>query len=380
MAQISGKKNCLGFIIILQIVLCHHLSSSADCRGVSTEVVCTCDDFGHCERGTVEVDTWLQNTLKTQVEVQLDLSFYHAQLLDAHNSYNTRPYGTLYGANDTCTWPPPYNPSLCIGIANQEFSLTDLLNMGIRAIELDNWYCENEMRIAHLGSTIAQLCNSEHVLFSQPVEEIGAWLDENEGEFIRLYMNEKYDQGNDAAVNGPFERYLGDRVLTPADLRNNYNNEWPTLRTMREDGKSVVIAHLATAGTDEFYTHQGKFIHPGFWKDKKRNEFSNYPQCGGKNETNALRFYSDSTHYVGTNSRWYTPTDCSQNLYFACQSLSDTTDWTFSVSAGSYDVNTRSCPSGYRINAHNIDCKLWNFIEQVTTQVDLSAAFQSLEK
>lgn len=46
-----------------------------------------------------------------------------------------------------------------------------------------------QMRIAHLGSTIAQLCNSQHVLFSDPVAEIGAWLDENEGEFIRLYMN-----------------------------------------------------------------------------------------------------------------------------------------------------------------------------------------------
>nr|XP_054750591.1 uncharacterized protein LOC129256403 [Lytechinus pictus] len=413
MAQVPVEKNFLGVFIILQVILGYHTSSSADCQGISSEVTCTCDDFGHCERGTVQVDPWLQNTLRTQMDVQLDLPFNYVQFLDAHNSYNTRPYGYLYGANDSCLWPPPYNPSLCTGIANQEFSLTDLLNMGIRAIELDNWYCEDEMRIAHLGSTIDQECNSGHVLFSEPVAEIGAWLDDHEGEFVRIYMNEKYDQGNDGEVNGPFERYLGDRVLTPANLRNDYNNEWPTLRTMREDGKDVVIAHIATAGTGDFYLHQGKFIHPGYWKDKKQNEFSNYPQCGGKNSTNALRFYSDSTHFLfendyidgptrvgimesfsefikcgiqfpagdqvhpqlmetavytwakgepatpitdstscimlsGTDNRWYTPTDCNQELYYACQNVFDTEDWTLSVSVGSYEVNTQACPDGYR--------------------------------
>ena len=50
-------------------------------------------------------------------------------------------------ANDTCHWPPPYDPWNCTSIANQEFSLTDLLNMGIRAIELDNWFCDGEVNL-----------------------------------------------------------------------------------------------------------------------------------------------------------------------------------------------------------------------------------------
>ncbi|XP_071487391.1 uncharacterized protein [Diadema antillarum] len=296
------RKYLFGFILgVAQILHGLHSVSAAACTGLSAEVVCTCDDFGHCLQGTVEVDPWLQETLKTQMDVQLDTPFHLVQLLDAHNAYNTRVYGVLYGANDTCQWPPPYGTAPCVTIANQEFSLTDLLNMGIRGIELDNWFCEGEMRIAHLGTNIAMMCNANHVRFEEPVAEIGAWLDQNEGEIIRIYMNEKFDQGNDNAVNGPFERHLGDRVLTPADLQDSYGGEWPTLRTMKRDGKTVVIAQIATAGSDEFYLHQGKYIHPGFWLDKQRRFFTNYPSCGGKNDTNALRFYSDSTHYIFEN-------------------------------------------------------------------------------
>eukprot|EP00057_Strongylocentrotus_purpuratus_P008034 XP_011662508.1 PREDICTED: echinoidin-like [Strongylocentrotus purpuratus] len=41
---------------------------------------------------------------------------------------------------DYCPWPPPYDAA-CLDLANQEFSLTDMLNMGIRSLEIDPWWC-----------------------------------------------------------------------------------------------------------------------------------------------------------------------------------------------------------------------------------------------
>ena len=46
----------------------------------------------------------------------------------------------FFAVNDTCNWPPPLEAT-CINVANHEFSFTDLFNMGVRAIELDNWWC-----------------------------------------------------------------------------------------------------------------------------------------------------------------------------------------------------------------------------------------------
>ena len=50
-------------------------------------------------------------------------------------------------ANDSCSWPPPYDENPCLSVANQEFSFTDLLNFGIRGLELDNWYCYDQVKL-----------------------------------------------------------------------------------------------------------------------------------------------------------------------------------------------------------------------------------------
>ena len=34
---------------------------------------------------------------------------------------------SIFSVFDDCPWPPPYDPA-CLGLANQEFSLTDMLN------------------------------------------------------------------------------------------------------------------------------------------------------------------------------------------------------------------------------------------------------------
>eukprot|EP00057_Strongylocentrotus_purpuratus_P014470 XP_011668944.1 PREDICTED: uncharacterized protein LOC100890124 [Strongylocentrotus purpuratus] len=399
------------FIFISQVLVDN--TSGAQCIGLSADVVCECDGYGRCMKGTLEIDPWLQFALKTQREIQIDLAIDRMQIFDAHNAFNNRAYGLAYGANDTCQWPPPYD-NVCLGWANHEFSIIDMLNMGVRAVEIDNWYCDGEMRVAHLGTRRAIGCGEFNVLFSDVIADIGQWMHEpgNENDFIRIYINEKYDQGYDAEVNSPLERYLGhDEILSPADLRDTYRGVYPTLRRMREDGKRVFVV----SGDDTL--HQGKYIHVGQCDGSGENAFTNYPQCGGKTETYCRRFRGDATHYVfgaiydgptasgaitdmsemvkcrinliatdmvtpqlmktgvytwayGEPSlqldedscvvlnhedfRWYTSPDCDQSLSYACQSSTDPNDWLVSESTGPYDVTRDLCPIGYKFSLpHN---------------------------
>ena len=38
---------------------------------------------------------------------------------------------------------------VCISVANQEFSFTDQLNMGVRHLEIDLWNCFGKIRMSH---------------------------------------------------------------------------------------------------------------------------------------------------------------------------------------------------------------------------------------
>eukprot|EP00057_Strongylocentrotus_purpuratus_P014495 XP_011668969.1 PREDICTED: uncharacterized protein LOC105440471 [Strongylocentrotus purpuratus] len=281
------------YVLIVQQALIGCTSGNG-CIGLSADVTCQCDGYGRCMKGTLEIDPWLQFALKTQREIQMDIPVDQMQIFDAHNAFNNRAYGLLYGANDTCQWPPPYD-NVCLGLANHEFSIIDMLNMGVRAVAIDNWWCDDAMRVAHLGTQLALGCGKFNVLFADVIADIGQWMHEpgNENEFIRITLDEKYDQGHDAEVNGPLERYLGhDEILSPADLRDTYRGLWPTLRRMREDGKRVVVV------SSEDTLHQGKYIHAKRCESFPFNEFTNYPLCGGKTDSNCRRFRGDATHYV----------------------------------------------------------------------------------
>ncbi|XP_072173888.1 uncharacterized protein MT2135-like [Diadema setosum] len=402
------------------------LCMGTGCRGLSADVDCECDCYRRCGKGTLQIDSWLQFAVKTQRELQVDISIADMQIFEAHNAFNNRAYGSPYGADDTCHWPPPYNDQ-CLGLANQEFSIIDMLNMGVRAVSIDIWWCADAMWAAYLVTQISIKCGESNVLFSDVITDIGQWLDRpgHEGEFVKIQIDEKSDQGHDADVNGPLERYLGhDRILSPADLRDTYGGVWPTLLRMREDGKQAVVV----GNPDR--THQGKYIHVKRCQSARVNEFTSYPQCGGKNSTNCRRFRSDATHInifhvfydgpteVGVitdlsemvkcrinlpaidmvspqlmetavftwakgepsleldgdscimlshgDSRWYTSADCTRSLSYACESSSNPEEWTVSERTGPYDVTQDLCPIGYKFSVPHNGYQQQKLIEAMT--------------
>ncbi|XP_072026649.1 uncharacterized protein [Amphiura filiformis] len=262
------------------------------CDKISREANCSkCDDLGRCIKGQVPLDPWLAFAMKTQREIQIDQSFVQVQYFAAHNAFNDRADG--YGEADDCPWPPPYHPE-CFSLANQEFSFTDMLNMGYHALEIDPWWCFDKIRLSH-ATDHALGCAPVDRHFEDAIMEIGQWVHkpENQGKVIRLYFEdgEDHTQGHDELINGPIQQYLRNKVFTPSDKNDTFGGKWPTIRQLRKLNKTVIIS---TSGT---YTHGGAYIHDGYWNETIVNEFTPYPKCGGKTSSNILRFYCDSTNY-----------------------------------------------------------------------------------
>ncbi|XP_031573619.1 uncharacterized protein LOC116307491 [Actinia tenebrosa] len=265
---------------------CDRLSRAANCS--------SCGYRGICHKGTARISPWLALALKTQRKLQVNMSLDRVQMLAAHNAFNNRADG--YGELDDCHWPPPYK-SECIVLANQEFSFTDLLQMGIRAIEIDPWWCFGKVRMSHALNHAYLGCGPWDREFKDGIKEIAEWSkrSENKNEVIRLYLEDgpAHTQGHDALLNGPIKEHFGEKVLTPDDIQTYFNGKWPTLYEMQKLGKIVLIS------SGNSYNHEGEYIHRGYWKEITTNRFLAYKNCTEAVTSSAepLRVYSDSTEY-----------------------------------------------------------------------------------
>lgn len=373
---------------------------NSDCDQLSKLAHCSkCGFGGRCEKGTARISPWLAFALKTQREIQIDEPFDQIQIVSAHNAFNDRSDG--YGVLDYCPWPPPYK-NLCIDLANQEFSFTDLLNMGVRAMELDPWWCFGKMLMSHDYEKAYEGCAPWDREFQDGIKEIGEWIHkpENSQEVIRLYFEDgaTHTYGHDSLINGPVAKYLGDKVLTPNDSRKYFPGRWPTLRELRKINKTVVIAGFGDQ-------HGGEYIFDRYWEEMTRNDFVASPNCSGIDRDKPSRVFCDSTEYLffwngpkktgvildfsmfmkcgvtypaadqvnpvlletavftwaqgepskpltqtscvlldAKTERWHLG-NCPEEHLFACQSPKNVTDWVTSTVPGQYTKPV--CPDGY---------------------------------
>lgn len=408
--------------------------SENDCDQLSKLADCKCGFRGRCEKGTAHISPWLAFALKTQREIQIDEPFDQTQMVSAHNAFNDRSDG--YGEVDDCPWPPPYNHS-CLDLANQEFSFTDLLNMGVRAMEIDPWWCFDKMLMSHNSERAYEGCAPWDREFEDGIKEIGEWVHkpENSQEVIRLYFEDgtAHTDGHDALINGPVAEYLGDRVLTPNDSRKYFPGRWPTLRELRKINKTVVIAGFGDQ-------HGGEYIFDTYWEELTRNDFVASPNCSGINRDNPSRVFCDSTEYLffwngpketgvildfsrfmkcgvtypaadqvnpvlletavftwaqgepsepltqascvlldDKTERWYLG-NCLEEHLFACQSFKNVTDWVTSATAGHYSKPI--CPGGYHFSIpHNgfQHQQLVNAMKGKTVWVNITPYIQLLQ-
>ena len=372
---------------------CDELSKKSNCI--------KCGFRGICTKGSACVSSWLAFALKTQRELQVDTPLNQVQMLGAHNAFNTRASG--YGDLDDCAWPPPYQ-GICLSLANQELSFTDLLNIGIRVLEIDLWFCYGKIRMSHSHGNRLLGCVPWDKELKDGLGEIGNWVNkpENTGEIIQIYFDDGHSRtkGYHELVNGPIKRHFGDKVFTPEDLRVHFHGEWPSPREIRALNKTVWFVTIA------YDTHKGTYIHRVHWNGLGEIKFSQLHNCTEEKLSGSYRVYSDSTRYgpffdgpsklgvildfkkyltcgviypaadqinsemvqtavftwaerepqkpltqescvllSGKEERWHIA-DCSRKHSFACVSMKDADHWISSVIQGVYKSNT-SCPDGF---------------------------------
>ena len=365
-------------------------SNGESCDQFSVEANCSkCGFHGICVRGSARISPWLSFALKTQRELQIDIPINLVQVLGAHNSYNNRASG--YGDLDDCHWPHQTD-DVCIALANQEFSFTDQLNMGVRNMEIDLWKCFDKIRMSHGNQNFLVGCFPWDAEFADGMKEISDWTNkhENRNEVLEILFDDHTTRQEDSSINQVIEQYFGDRVFTPSDLKQKFGDNWPSTKQLREMNKTIIFL--------DGNNHSARFLHDHLWSKgytvkgfEKR--VKNCSAVG--NSKDKIRVYSDSTVYgpvyngirnVGTimdfkkylmcgvgvlsadqinaelmetavftwakgepkqainesscvvlsrDKRWYVR-DCNEKHYYACVSKQEENRWSLSAGVGKY--------------------------------------------
>ena len=281
-------------LVLIWILFSRNVTEESPCDQVSREANCSkCGFNGICVQGTARISPWLQFALKTQRELQIDVPVDHVQVLGSHNSQNNRASG--HGNLDTCHWPLRPDDVWCISLANQEFSFTDQLNMGVRNIEIDLWDCFGKIRMSHCSRWMKLGCSPWDKEFAEGIREISDWTrkSENRNEIIEIYLDDQTTESADWPIDQAIKQYFGDKVLTPTDLKLKFSDNWPTIREMRKIKKTAFFI-------DQNNKHSGRYLHEHFWNrwfnvNSFSTQLKNCSAIGNNKET--VRIYSDSTVY-----------------------------------------------------------------------------------
>jgi hypothetical protein len=138
----------------------------------------------------------------------------------AHNAYNSAAYGAM--------WP------------NQTLSITELLDMGVRGLELDVYFDKGELRLCHMVCADYGLGLS--LKMEDALKEVSAWMNKNPGNVVFLKIEDQLEENGkkllSTMVKDVFDK---GKIFTPENLAQNFNNQWPSLNAISEAGKNLVV-------------------------------------------------------------------------------------------------------------------------------------------
>ena len=149
--------------------------------------------------------------VRTQYEVALDTPLNRTQILGAHNAWN----------DSGATW------------ANQRWPLNQLLNYGIRNVDLDLHMNNGEVMLCHesCGAIYGASDNYPNELW-----KIRSWLDANPKAIVFVDLEDRAN--SQSGVTGPLLSVFGSLLYKPADKPAG---RWETPREMIAKGKRVIV-------------------------------------------------------------------------------------------------------------------------------------------
>lgn len=149
--------------------------------------------------------------IRTQYEVALDTPLNRTQILGAHNAWN----------DSGATW------------ANQRWPLNQLLNYGIRNVDLDLHMNNGEVTLCHesCGALYGAPDNYANELW-----KIRGWLDANPKAIVFIDLEDRAN--SHAGVTAPLVSVFGALLYRPGDKPAG---RWETPREMIARGKRVIV-------------------------------------------------------------------------------------------------------------------------------------------
>ena len=124
-------------------------------------------------------------------------------------------------------------------LPNQDYSITDLMDMGVRRLSVDIHYFNRALRVCH-GQENGFGCGVRSRLWSNWVEEVALWMknSKNENEIVLINI-EDYLKEHNASFLAPLNHHLGDLIYSiPMDQDII---TWPSVNQLLKQGKRLVV-------------------------------------------------------------------------------------------------------------------------------------------
>lgn len=282
----------------------------ADCKRVE---ICNGDMCATvCERGTVQVDEWVTEAIAFQRLLQNNVTLLKHEMPGVHNGYQSQATGL--GVEEPFMHElfvrANYSDNLVV-LANQRYSMTDLLNMGIRHFEIDIWWTPGleGIRLCHdpaadprlvffvnqaLGITGTEepewdKANLGCYGFSNDdlttgLRELDAWFQNNPDNLVILYYDTKSVFRPEAVKMAvqPVIDIFGDRVFTPVDKARDFPARWPSLGELFARGKQLIVENNADQFADVPIAAETIFT-PTLWSGGGQfgnpDSLADFPEC-----------------------------------------------------------------------------------------------------
>lgn len=247
------------------------------------------------------LQSWVHRTAQFQYALGDPLPFATAQWIGTHNSFNSL----------ALQFTPSHADS------NQQMSMTQQMDIDVRAIELDLHYIpqinllgRRAVTVCHgRGPSQGNLACTTEPLFSQVLPAITDWLNAHPNEVVQILIEDQlqdptaYASALDTMESG-LRRPDGTSLIyhpNPADITPNGCAPFPrtvSRNDVRAAGGQVVLVSggsCAPALGSTVFNWRGEEVESG-----KTFEYQPYPKCDGSYgpsvyANNIVRYYEDST-------------------------------------------------------------------------------------
>lgn len=237
---------------------------------------------------TEEIETyisssWQYKAFELQSKIDLGSPLREATIPMTHNSYNASHYGNLGSY---------YDP-------NHIHSITEQLDMGVRLLELDSHWFNDDILACH-GTNDHTGCSVYDGQIEERIGEINTWLrrSENADQVVFIYIEDHLDN-HYAEASLILDKYFADKIYTTPSC----NAQIPldiSKADILQAGKQVVIYGGGYDCNAASGTNWGNYVFSGFF-NTDNSGLSAAPDCSANSfnpsyiKANITRVYEDST-------------------------------------------------------------------------------------